>query len=404
MSESNEISGALTSEAIHAALNALLDRRDPDVSGTVLGAGSDDLEGGRRFLDVLVDGGWMVPSWPIRHGGRGAGAAEAARIGAAMGAYDVADLYPYGVGLNLVGPVLLERGSSDQQERWLRPIADGSEIWCQMFSEPDAGSDLANAGMRAERDGDEWILNGSKVWTSRGTYARWGMCLARTDVSLAKHRGLTMFAVDMTAPGVEIRPLEQINGDRHFTEVFVSDVRVADADRIGDLGAGWGLTVETLAHERATIGGRAFGGGDDEAHGLPSWMEDWRAAGHLVDAVARQRAVRAFILHRVNQLTVARAAAALVEGEAPGPSGSGAKLRSVAAFKARAYLGKDLSGPAGMLSEADGHLEFLTAPSMSIRGGTDEVQRNIVGERILGLPGEPRVDKDTAYADLKKSR
>jgi len=396
--------GGLTPDDVHASLGALLEVRDRDASGTVLGAGSDDLDAGRRFLETLVGGGWMVPTWPTCHGGRGADGPEAALIDAAMGDYDVADLYPYGVGLNLVGPVLLDRGSPEQQDRWLRPIADGSEIWCQMFSEPDAGSDLANAGMRAERDGDEWVLNGSKVWTSRGAYARWGMCLARTDASVAKHRGLTMFAVDMTAPGVEVRGLEQINGDRHFTEVFVSDVRVPDADRIGELGAGWGLTVETLAHERATIGGRAFGGGDDEEHGLPSWLEEWRTAGHLQDPVARQRAVRAFILHRVNQLTVARAAAESDGGESPGPSGSGAKLRSVAAFKARAYLGKDLSGAAGMLADVDGHLEFLTAPSMSIRGGTDEVQRNIVGERVLGLPGEPRVDKDAPYADLKKSR
>ena len=393
----------LTIDQIGAALDDLLDRRDPNGSSTVLGAGSDDLEAGRRFLGSLVDGGWMVPTWPSRHGGRDADAAEAALIETAMGDYAIADLYPYGVGLNLVGPVLLDRGTPAQQGRWLRPIADGSEIWCQMFSEPDAGSDLANAGMRAERDGDEWILNGSKVWTSRGAYARWGMCLARTDASLAKHRGLTMFAVEMSAPGVEVRPLVQINGDRHFTEVFVSDVRVPDADRIGDLGAGWGLTVETLAHERATIGGRAFGGGDAEEVGLPSWLEEWSDAGRLDGPVERQAAMRSFIMHRVNQMAKARAAA-LSDGSAPGPEGSMAKLRSVSAFKARAYLGKNLGGAAGMLSDSPGHLEFLTAPSMSIRGGTDEVQRNIVGERVLGLPGEPRVDKGVAYSELKKSR
>ena len=393
----------LTIDQIGAALEDLLDRRDPTGSSTVLGAGSDDLEAGRRFLGSLVDGGWMVPTWPSRHGGRDADAAEAALIETAMGDYAIADLYPYGVGLNLVGPVLLDRGTPAQQDRWLRPIADGSEIWCQMFSEPDAGSDLANAGMRAERDGDEWILNGSKVWTSRGSYARWGMCLARTDASLAKHRGLTMFAVEMSAPGVEVRPLVQINGDRHFTEVFVSDVRVPDADRIGDLGAGWGLTVETLAHERATIGGRAFGGGDAEEVGLPSWLEEWRNAGRLDGPVERQAAMRSFVEHRVNQMATARAAA-LADGSAPGPEGSMAKLRSVSAFKARAYLGKNLGGAAGMLSDSPGHLEFLTAPSMSIRGGTDEVQRNIVGERVLGLPGEPRVDKGVAYSELKKSR
>ena len=393
----------LTIDQIGAALDDLLDRRDPNGSSTVLGAGSDDLEAGRRFLGSLVDGGWMVPTWPSRHGGRDADAAEAALIETAMGGYAIADMYPYGVGLNLVGPVLLERGTPDQQDRWLRPIADGSEIWCQMFSEPDAGSDLANVGMRADRDGDEWVLNGSKVWTSRGAYARWGMCLARTDASLAKHRGLTMFAVEMSAPGVEVRPLVQINGDRHFTEVFVSDVRVPDADRIGDLGAGWGLTVETLAHERATIGGRAFGGGDAEEVGLPSWLEEWRNAGRLDGPVERQAAMRSFVEHRVNQMATARAAA-LADGSAPGPEGSMAKLRSVAAFKSRAYLGKNLRGAAGMLSDSPGHLEFLTAPSMSIRGGTDEVQRNIVGERILGLPSEPRVDKGVAYSELKKSR
>ena len=393
----------LTIDQIGAALDDLLDRRDPNGSSTVLGAGSDDLEAGRRFLGSLVDGGWMVPTWPSRHGGRDADAAEAALIETAMGGYAIADMYPYGVGLNLVGPVLLERGTPDQQDRWLRPIADGSEIWCQMFSEPDAGSDLANVGMRADRDGDEWVLNGSKVWTSRGAYARWGMCLARTDASLAKHRGLTMFAVEMSAPGVEVRPLVQINGDRHFTEVFVSDVRVPDADRVGDLGAGWGLTVETLAHERATIGGRAFGGGDAEEVGLPSWLEEWRNAGRLDGPVERQAAMRSFVEHRVNQMATARAAA-LADGSAPGPEGSMAKLRSVAAFKSRAYLGKNLRGAAGMLSDSPGHLEFLTAPSMSIRGGTDEVQRNIVGERILGLPSEPRVDKGVAYSELKKSR
>jgi len=392
---------ALTSKRIHEALGELLERRDPNARGTVLGAGNDDLDSGRRFLSVLADGGWIVPIWPTRHGGRDADDAEASRIAAALADYEVADLYPYGVGLNLVGPILLSCGSPEQQDRWLRPIADGSEVWCQMFSEPDAGSDLANVGMRAERDGDEWILNGSKVWTSRGAYARWGMCLARTDASVAKHRGLTMFAVDMKARGVEVRPLEQINGDRHFTEVFVADVRVPEAHRIGDLGAGWGLTVETLAHERATIGGRTFGGGDDEELGLPSWLEAWRDAGLLVDPVSRQRAMRAYALYRVNQLTAARAVAG---GSTPGPEGSGAKLRSVAAFKARAYLGKDLLGPGGMLSEGPGHLEFLTAPSMSIRGGTDEVQRNIVGERVLGLPGEPRVDKGVPFTELRKSR
>ena len=389
---------SMTDEEIHHLLSECLRGRDPDTRSTVLGAGSDDLGVGRRYLEALVEGGWMVPTWPVAHGGRDADDDLAVRIGIALGDYEGADLYPYGVGLSLVGPVLLERGTSEQQTRWLRAIADGSEIWCQMFSEPDAGSDLANVGMRADRDGGGWILGGSKVWTSRGAYSRWGMCLARTDPGAAKHRGLTMFAVDMDVEGVEVRTLDQMNGDRHFSEVFVSGVRVPDTDRIGDLGSGWAIALQTLALERASLGSRSFGGGDAPEAGLPPWLQDWRAAGHMSDPVRRQEAMRTYVLHRVNQLTVARApSVASVES---GPAGSGAKLRSVAVFKARAYLGKDLTGAAGMLVESPGHLEFLTAPSMSIRGGTDEVQRNILGERVLGLPPEPRLDKDVPWRDL----
>ncbi|MEE2769349.1 MAG: acyl-CoA dehydrogenase family protein [Actinomycetota bacterium] len=389
---------SLTDGEIHRALSERLERRNTDSSPTVLGAGSDDLGAGKRYLELLVDGGWMVPTWPVAAGGRDADTELAARISSALAEYEGVDLYPYGVGLSLVGPVLLELGNLDQQARWLRSIADGSEIWCQMFSEPDAGSDLANVRTRAERDGDEWILGGSKVWTSRGAYSRWGMCLARTDPGEVKHRGLTMFAVDMHGEGVEVRTLEQMNGDRHFSEVFVNGARVPDDDRIGEVGSGWAVAVQTLALERASLGGRTFGGSDASESGLPGWFQAWLDAGLLSDPVRRQEAMRTFVSHRVNQMTAARIARASETGH--GLAGSGAKLRSVALFKARAYLTKDLAGASGMLSGSSGHLEFLTAPSMSIRGGTDEVQRNIVGERVLGLPAEPRVDKDVPWRDI----
>ena len=391
----------LTDAAIHEALSEALPRRRPGAAPTVLGAGSDDLESGQRFLAAMAEEGWMVPAWPSGQGGRGADEDEATRIAAALGAYEIPDLYPFGVGLSLVGPILLEHGTDAQRDRWLAPIADGTEIWCQMFSEPDAGSDLANAGTRAVRDGEEWVLGGSKVWTSRAHYAQWGLCLARTDVSVPKHRGLTMFAVDMSDPGVDARPLVQMNGDRHFSEVFLSEVRVPDADRIGEQGSGWGLAVEVLALERAGLSGRTFGGGEDQ-DGLPGWLRKLEAGGLLEDPLRRQRAMRAYTLHRVSQLTARRARAAAEAGRAPGPEGSGAKLRSVLAFRERAELVKDAMGAAGML-DGDGHVEFLTAPSMSIRGGTDEIQRNIIGERVLHLPPEPRVDKDVAYAELRRS-
>ncbi|GIT77368.1 MAG: hypothetical protein Ct9H300mP31_18990 [Acidimicrobiaceae bacterium] len=280
-------------QTIHAALSDLLERRHPDAPSTVLGAGSDDLAAGRRYLERLVRGGWMVPTWPSRFGGRDADGDEAARIDTALTDYEAADLYPYGVGLSLVGPVLLDQGSVGQQDRWLRAIADGSEIWCQMFlSLTPAPIWLTRHAGRT--DGDEWVLNGSKVWTSRGAYALWGDVPGPgTDVSVAKHRGLTMFAVDMGAPGCGGAD-PGADQRRSALHRGVRDRRsVPDTDRIGDLGAGWGITVETLAHERATIGGRAFGGGDSEGVWSTVVVGGMAGGGWLDDPVARQAAMRA---------------------------------------------------------------------------------------------------------------
>ena len=336
---------SLNDEEIHEAISEILPKLGAETTPTVLGAGSDDLEAGRNYLQALVKEGWMLPTWPQKYGGRNSTPEEASQISRTLGLFEGADLYPYGVGLSLVGPILMELGTDDQMDRWLLPIANGSEIWCQMFSEPDAGSDLANVGMSAEKDGEEWILNGAKVWTSRGAYSKWGMCLARTDPGMTKHSGLTMFAVDMKSPGIEVRTIEQMNGDRHFSEVFVSNVAVEDRNRIGNLGDGWKIAVKTLALERSSLGGRSFGGGD-QSNGLPTWLEDWKVKGYLNDPVSRQKAMKAFMLHRVNQLTILRAT---LSGNSSGPAGSGAKLRSVLAFKFRAYLSKEFFGAKGML-------------------------------------------------------
>ena len=243
---------SLKDEEIYKAISEILPSLGAETLPTVLGAGSDDLETGRNYLQTLVKEGWMLPTWPQKYGGRDSTPEEASQISRILGSFEGADLYPYGVGLSLVGPVLMELGTHDQMNRWLLPIANGSEIWCQMFSEPDAGSDLANVAMSAEKDGEEWILNGSKVWTSRGAYSKWGMCLARTDPETTKHSGLTMFAVDMESEGIEVRTIEQMNGDKHFSEVFVSDLAVEDRNRIGELGDGWKIAVKTLALERSS--------------------------------------------------------------------------------------------------------------------------------------------------------
>ncbi len=388
----------IDADELRALVAEHLPRRDPDAPASVLGAGSDDIESGRAWLAFAAEHGIVNAGWPIEHGGRGADDADQATIAAVLREFALPDLYPHAVGLSLVAPILLDSGSDAQRDRWLAAIADGSEIWCQMFSEPGAGSDLANIGAKAERDGDEWIISGQKVWTSRGPYSKWGMCLARTDPEQVKHKGLTMFAVDMEADGAEVRPLHQMNGDTHFCEVFTDEVRVGADDILGGENAGWGVAMAVLAHERASLGGS--GGGLDPSGGY-RWIVRLRELGTFDDPARRDRAMRLYAEQRTAAWTAARLARAVEGGGDGGSGGSGGKLRLVRVYKERTSLMKDALGPAGML-EGDGHVEFLTGPSMSIRGGTDEVQRNIIGERILGLPPEPRVDKGVSYAELRQ--
>ena len=382
--------------AVRAELDRLLEPRRADDSITVLGAGADDLESGLAYLAALAPGGWMVPTWPESYGGRAASPADAALIARALGEYRTPDLYPYLVGLHVVAPTLLELATPVQCERWLPPLATGDEIWCQLFSEPSAGSDLANVGTRAERDGDEWRLTGQKVWTSRAHYARWGLALARTDPGVVKHTGITAFAVDMGAPGVDIRPLRQMNGDAHFSEVFLDGAVVADADRIGEPGAGWSVARTALANERSGLGPAPAG------TGLPidRLLNGIRArTGPALDAPRRDRVARALIESEVTRLTGRRARDAARTGT-PGPEGSGQKLRGSAGLKRVTDVGLSVRGADALLEDGEWSTLFLTAPSLSIRGGTDEIQRNIVGERVLGLPPEPRVDIDRPWNEI----
>jgi alkylation response protein AidB-like acyl-CoA dehydrogenase len=393
---------SLTEDAVRELLDARLVRRDQGGRTTVMGIGNEDLEEGRAYLAALADVGLAVPSWPAEHGGRGADDDEVATVARVMREYAVPDLYAYAIGLRMAGPTLLVHGRPDQQERWLRPIATGIEIWCQMFSEPDAGSDLANVATLARLDGEEWVLDGQKVWTSRGAYSQWGLCLARSDVDAPKHRGLTMIVLRMDTRGVEVRPLRQMNGDRHFSEVFLTSARVPDANRIGGVGEGWRVAMTVLAHERAgadrtTEQQAGFGRN-------PSWLAGLAARGGLATPVRRDRAMALYAYERAVRFTRDRVAAAEQAGATPGPEGSGQKLHGSALFKRRAGLVADSEGAAAMLTDSEGHLELLTAPSMSIRGGTDEIQHNIVGERVLGLPAEPRVDRDIPWAQSRRGR
>jgi alkylation response protein AidB-like acyl-CoA dehydrogenase len=360
----------------------------------VMGAGSDDLDEPRAFLELL--GPWGVPRWPEESGGLGATAREAAIVADELAGFEAPDLYPFMVGLSLVGPTVLEHGTAEQQARWLPAIRTGVEVWCQLFSEPGAGSDLAALACRASFVDGSWRVSGQKVWSSRAHYSRWGLLLARTDPDVPKHAGISCFAVDLRQPGVEVRPIVQVNGDTHFNEVFLDEVVVPDTDRIGPLGAGWKVAMTALAHERLAIG---QGGALLEADHV---LDLVRRSGRASDPLVRQRAARL-----VTRLRLARVNAIRSRAQ-PAAMGSAAKIWMSDTMKEAAALAVDLYGPAAVaVAGNDPEAErwrtlFLTGPSLSIRGGTDEVMRTILGERVLGLPAEPRVDKDVRFRDLPR--
>jgi alkylation response protein AidB-like acyl-CoA dehydrogenase len=384
-------------EWVRSELAARLPPRRADAAVSVLGAGNDDLDAGRRYLAALAGSGLAVPSWPKEYGGLGASPDEVAIVRRELGAFDVPDLYPYLVGLELIGPTLLTHGTPEQCARWLPPIATGEQIWCQLFSEPGAGSDLAGLSTRARAEGDEWRAAGQKVWTSRGAYSQWGLLLARHDSGVRKHQGITAFGIEMDAPGVDVRPLRQMNGDAHFSEVFLDDAHVRDGDRIGAIGEGWRVALTCLSYERgaATTGSS---GGLLDAERLISLA---REKGLTSSAVVRDALARLVIDLRVMSLTIRRARDTARSGR-PGPAGSGLKLRGSRTFRDYTNLAERILGADALTATEPWHTLFLTAPSLSIRGGTDEIQRNIVGERVLGLPEEPRLDRELPFDQLPR--
>jgi alkylation response protein AidB-like acyl-CoA dehydrogenase len=321
-------------------------------------------------------------------------------------------------GLSLAGPTVVTHGSDELRKRALRPMFTGEEIWCQLFSEPGAGSDLAGLATRAVRDGDEWIVNGQKVWNTLAHLADRGMLVARTDPDIPKHKGLTYFMVDMHAPGVEVRPLRQITGEAEFNEVYLTDVRIADIDRIGDIGDGWRVSMTTLMNERTTIGGAGGGGGGGRrVSAIQEAVDLWKKRPEH-DAVTRDRLAKLWIDNEVLRYTNMRAAANARAGN-PGPEGSIAKLALANINKATYEFCIDLQGADGVVGydytfkrpeEAgldaplgSSRKMFLRVRANSIEGGTSEIMRNILGERILGLPGEPRTDRDLPWSQVPRS-
>ena len=322
------------------------------------------------------------------------------------------------IGYGMVAPTLAVHGTEKQKDRYLRPLFTGEEVWCQLFSEPGAGSDVASLGSRAVRDGDEWVVNGQKVWTTVAHLSAFGLLIARTDPDLPKHQGMTAFLVDMHAPGVDVRPLYQITGEAEFNEIFFTDAHVEDDQRLGGEGEGWRVALTTLMNERVSIGGNVSRRGHGPiGDALRLWKERW-SGNHSPHAMAlRDRLTESWVRSEVARLTNQRASDARKIGT-PGPEGSVAKLAFAEENKRIYDLCVDLLGAEGMLHSSDYpkirphgvaigttdiHKAFLRARANSIEGGTSEVMRNILGERVLGLPGEPRVDKSVAWKDVPRS-
>jgi len=317
------------------------------------------------------------------------------------------------IGIGMGAATLVSHGTAAQQRRWLRPMFTAEEVWCQMFSEPGAGSDVAALSTSAFREADTWIVNGQKVWTTLAHLARWGLLLARTDPDAPKHAGLTYFVVDMESAGVEVRPLYQITGEAEFNEVYLTDVAIPDDQRIGDVGQGWTVAMTTLMNERVAIGSNVIPRGSGAiAHALAAWDRSSER-----DPADRDRLIAYWIEAEALRLTTIRAGEAARMGT-PGPEGSTAKLHWAELNKAITSFAVDLLGAGGMTYPSgyrfvrpdvastrtpDVHKAYLRARANSIEGGTSEIMKNILGERVLGLPGEPRVDKNIPWRDVPRS-
>jgi len=363
-----------------------------------------DLASARAFQARLHDAGFAGISWPAAYGGQGLTAADERAFDEEARDFELPTGY-FTIGLGMCGPTLLDLGSEELKQRYIRPLLRGEEVWCQLFSEPGAGSDVASLQTRAVRDGDGWVVNGQKVWTSVAQNADLGAVIARTNPDVPKHDGITMFVIDMRQPGVSVRPLRDMTGGATFNEVFFDGARIEPAHVIGDVDQGWAAAVRMLLHERVAIGGRTRG--RTSAAGFESLVEEVRARGLEHDPVVRERLVELYVRERVVHLFGSRLAQEARAGRSPGSRGSvgklaGAELGRFSADVAAELLGGDaIAWDPGDREARRWAGALLSAPAAAIAGGTNEVQRNIIGDRVLGLPREPHVDRDVPFRELR---
>jgi alkylation response protein AidB-like acyl-CoA dehydrogenase len=380
-----------------------LDANAPSVAGPLplrameIGETPDYLIRAKKWQALKFDAGVARITWEPEYGGRSGTTMQQIIFGQEEGRFAVPNA-AFVIGLGMIAPTIRAVGTDEQQQRYLTKLLRGEEIWCQLFSEPGAGSDVASLSMTATRDGEEWILNGQKVWTSGAQYSDFGEVICRTNPDAEKHKGITAFIVDMKATGVTIKPLKQMNGGQSFNEVFFDNVRVPHANVLGDVNEGWSVAITTLMNERVAIGSGG-GGGRGSVHDLITLARD---RGRAEDARVRQELADLYARTRIQKFLSMRTLTAASQGKVPGPEGSIGKLFGARILSRMGEVQIDLAGADAIAGDAHYADALLAAPAGHIAGGSDQVMMNIIGERVLGLPGEPRPDKGVAWKDVPR--
>ena len=372
--------------------------------------GEDRIAWGKRWQNIKYSGGWGCPAWPAAWGGMDATPVQSMIFSEEEAGIIAPPDYGQSLNFGVIAPTLITYMSPDQKKRFLPGIAAGREIWCQLFSEPAAGSDLAGVVTRAVRDGDEWIINGQKTWTTQAQYADFGILLARSDPAIAKHRGLTFFFLDMKSAGIEVKPIRQINGEQSFNEVWLTDVRIPDHQRLGEVGEGWKVALHTLMNERVASGAKRANQALDTARLMRIATATALETGNaLANDAVRDRIADYYVTETGLRYTMARARTAVAKGGAPGPENSIIKLVAGKNAQNMASDCMDLLGLCGAAMEETGMPDadllpkaWLSAPGGRLAAGTDEILLNILAERVLGLPQEIRRDKDRPFQDIPR--
>ena len=367
----------------------------------------DTLEEAKKWQKVKADYGWACLLWPQEFGGRGATPIENVIWSQEEGIYSKLS-GTFIIGQGMCAPTMMAYAGEQHKERYLPKLASGEEVWCQMFSEPHGGSDLAGLRTRAQKDGDEWVINGQKIWTSGAQHSDYGIVITRTDPEVAKHKGLTMFFIDMTSPGINVVPIKQATGNSEFNEVYFEDVRIPDEQRLGEVGEGWRVSITTLMNERMAIGG-GITTGFPEIHELASNL-DLRGAPAIQDANVQAKLADWYVIASGLKNNANRMITTLSKGDLPGPENSIGKLVAGNMMQDIAKFAIDLQGQGGALVDpevAEGAGRFqamlMRSPAVRIEGGTDQILRNIIGERVLGLPEDLRADKGIPFNQIPTS-